>query len=110
METKALLKYARISPRKARLVTEMIRDKQVEDARNILRFCQKGAARVIGKVLDSAIHNAEQLGTIDVDTLHVKTAAVDVGPTWKRARPRAMGRRNRILKRTSHIRIVLEER
>jgi large subunit ribosomal protein L22 len=109
MEVKAKLRFTRIAPRKARLVADLIRGKRSEEALNILTFTPKAAARVIVKLLKSAIANATQK-KIDVDRLYVKTIAVDQGPTMKRFMPRAMGRATSIRKRTSHITIVLDER
>ena len=110
METVALAKYIRISPVKVRLVADLIRGKKVEDALNILAFTPKSSAPVLNKVLNSAIANAGQKKGVDVDTLIVKKISVDEGPTLKRFRPRAMGRGTRILKRSSHIKIIVEER
>jgi large subunit ribosomal protein L22 len=109
METRAVAKYIRISPQKARLVARNIKGMPVEEAMNVLRFTPKKAAGIISKVLGSAIANAEQLPGVDVDTLYVKQVVVNEGPTWKRIMPRAMGRANRILKRTSHITVIVEE-
>ncbi len=109
MEATAKARYKRLSPRKARLVADLIRGKSAEDALKILLFTPKAAAVIMKKLLDSAIANASNKGDIDVDTLYVKTIFVDEGPTWKRFRPRAMGRATRIRKRTSHITIVLDE-
>ena len=109
METRAVAKYIRISPQKARLVARNIKGLPVEDALNILQYTPKKAARVLSKVLTSAVANAEQLPGIDVDTLFVKSVIINEGPTWKRIMPRAMGRANRILKRTSHITVIVEE-
>ncbi|MEN8139963.1 MAG: 50S ribosomal protein L22 [Thermodesulfobacteriota bacterium] len=109
MEAKARARFIRISPQKARLVADMIRGKQVEEAVTTLRFTPKKGARVLRKVLESAIANASQNDAIDVDNLFVKTIFVDGGPMLKRIRPRAMGRATKILKRTSHITIVLDE-
>jgi large subunit ribosomal protein L22 len=109
METVALAKYIRISPVKVRLVADLIRGKKVEDALNILAFTPKSSAPVLTKVLNSAIANAGQKKGVDVDTLMVKKISVDEGPTLKRFRPRAMGRGTRILKRSSHIKIIVEE-
>jgi large subunit ribosomal protein L22 len=109
MEAVARARYIRIAPRKARLVADLIRGKSAEQASQILRFTQKRAAPIIKKVLDAAIANAENKGDIDVDTLYVKTIFIDQGPTWKRYRPRAMGRATQIQKKTSHITIVLDE-
>ena len=109
METKAIAKYMRISPTKARLVAELIKGKPVDDALTLLKFVPKQGARLVSKVLHSALANAEQNSNIDVDTLYVKKIFVDGGPTLKRWRPRAMGRANRILKRSSHITVILDE-
>ena len=109
MEAKAIARYIRISPQKARLVADVIRGRNVEDAINVLRFMPKKGARILRKVVESAVANAGQNEAIDVDTLYVKRVSIDGGPMLKRMRPRAMGRANRILKRTSHITIVLDE-
>lgn len=110
MEAKAIAKFIRISPRKARLVAENIKGLPVEDAINVLRFTPKKAARILNKVLHSAVANAEQLPGVDIDSLRVKNVVVNEGPTLKRIMPRAMGRAYRILKRTSHITVVVEEK
>ena len=109
MEAKAVAKFLRVSPRKTRLVPENIRGKSVEDALNILKFTPKKSARILSKVLYSAVANAEQLPGVDVDSLVVDTVLVNEGPTWKRIMPRAMGRAYRVRKRTSHITIVVKE-
>lgn len=109
MEVKAVTRYIRISPRKARLVTELIKGKPVEEALTILRFVPKKAARLVDKTLRSALANAEQNPNIDVDTLYIKRIFVDGGPTMKRWRARAMGRATKIIKRTSHITVILDE-
>ncbi|WP_446009865.1 50S ribosomal protein L22 [Candidatus Electrothrix sp.] len=109
METKAVAKYIRISPQKARLVADVVRGKDVDTALTTLRFMPKKAARIISKVLGSAVANAEQAETIDVDTLYIKEIQINGGPMLKRFRPRAMGRATRILKRTSHITVVVDE-
>ncbi|MCI5222229.1 MAG: 50S ribosomal protein L22, partial [Candidatus Electrothrix sp. AR4] len=92
METRAVAKYIRISPQKARLVADVVRGKDVETAITTLRFMPKKAARILRKVLESAVANAEQTETIDVDTLYVKEIQINGGPMLKRFRPRAMGR------------------
>ena len=107
MESRATLKFIRISPRKARLVARNVNGLPVEDALNLLRFTPKKAAEIIYKVLYSAVANAQQIGA-DVDSLQVKQVVVSDGPTWKRIKPRSMWRANRILKRTSHITVILE--
>ncbi len=110
MEVRARLRFARVAPRKARLVADLIRGKRSEEALNILNFTKKAAARILGKLLKSAIANAAQKRNIDVDRLYVKQITVDQGPTMKRYQPRALGRATMIRKRTSHIQIVLDER
>jgi large subunit ribosomal protein L22 len=109
METRAVAKYIRISPQKARLVADVVRGKDVDTAITTLRFMPKKAAKIIRKVLESAVANAEQTETIDVDTLYVKEIQINGGPMLKRFRPRAMGRATKILKRTSHITVVVDE-
>jgi len=109
MQAKAIAKFIRVSPQKARIVAATIKGRPVEEAMNILKFTPKKAARIIGKVLHSALSNAEQLSA-DVDTLTVRDVIVNPGPTAKRVLPRSMGRANRILKRTSHITVVVEEK
>ena len=109
-EAKAVARYIRISPIKARWVADLIRGKSVNDAFAILAFTNKKAARIIEKVLKSAVANAAQRGDIDVDNLYIKTITVDQGPMLKRIRPMARGRAGLIRKRTSHITIIVEER
>jgi large subunit ribosomal protein L22 len=110
MEAQAVAKYLRLSPRKVRLSADLIRGKQVEEALNILSFTPKFGAKVVSKVVHSALANARQNKSIDVDTLFVKTIFVNQGPTLKRFRPRPMGRAGKIRKRTCHITVVLSER
>lgn len=109
MEAKAVVRNIRISPQKARLVADIIRGQHVESALNNLKFMPKKGARIIRKVVESALANASQNESIDVDTLYVKKVFVDGGPMLRRIRPRAMGRATRILKRSSHITVVLDE-
>ena len=109
MEVRARLRFARVGPRKARLVADLIRGKGSEESLNILAFTKKGAAKTITKVLKSAIANATQK-KIDVDHLFVKKITVDQGPMMKRFTPRALGRATMIRKRTSHITVVLDEK
>jgi large subunit ribosomal protein L22 len=109
MEAKAKLRFAHIGPQKVRLVADLIRGKGSEEALNILMFTRKRAARMIQKLLKSAIANATQKKVADVDRLYVKTIMVDQGPMMKRFMPRAMGRATQIQKKTSHISIVLDE-
>jgi large subunit ribosomal protein L22 len=110
VETEARAKYIRISPRKARLVVDLIRGKDVADAQQMLDYSPKAAARTVAKILNSAIANAEHNNGLDPDELYICRAYVDEGPTLKRFRPRALGRATRINKRTSHITLVLDER
>ncbi len=109
MEAKATAKNIRVTPRKARLVVDLIRGKRAGDALSILRFMPQHASRVVEKLLRSAIANAEQKNISDVDRLRIKTGYVDQGPTMKRVMPRAMGRANVIRKRSSHITLVLAD-
>ena len=110
MAAKAVVRQVRMSPRKMRIVANMVRGKRVDEAMNLLRVMPKKAAYVIRKLLVSAVANAEHQGTQDVDTLLVKECAIDNGPILKRWLPRAMGRANRIQRRTSHVTIVVDER
>ncbi len=109
MEAKAIAKYMRVSAQKARLVADNIKGRPVEEAINILRYTPKKAAAILFKVLHSAVANANQSGA-DVDALFVKQVIVNEGPTWKRIMPRSMGRANQILKRTSHVTVVVDEK
>jgi large subunit ribosomal protein L22 len=103
MQTFAKLKYIRLSPQKDRLVADQVRGKPVGQALQILKFSNQRAAGIVRKVLESAIANAEHNNGADVDELKVAAIMVDEGPAMKRMRPRAKGRGDRILKRTSHI-------
>ena len=109
MEAKSLARYIRICPRKARLVANRIRGRVVGDAINTLRFMPKKGAHLLRKVVESAVANASQNEAIDVDTLYIKSIVIDGGPMLKRIRARSMGRATRVLKRTSHITVVLDE-
>lgn len=110
MQAKAVARTVRIAPRKARLVVDLIRGKQVGEAVAILKLTPKFASPVVEKVLKSAMANAEHNYEMDINSLVVEQAFVDEGPTLKRFRPRAMGRASQINKRTSHITIVLSEK
>ncbi|HXL02171.1 MAG TPA: 50S ribosomal protein L22 [Candidatus Atribacteria bacterium] len=110
MEVKATAKYLRISPRKARQVVDLIRGKSAQEALATLQFIPKKSARMVYKVLKSAVANAENNYNMDVDQLVVSQAFVDQGPTSKRVRPRAMGRGYLIRKRTSHITVAVSEK
>ena len=110
MEAKAVAKYIRISPRKARLVVDLIRGKSVDEAEAILRFTPNRAAETIVKVLKSATANAENNLHLNRDELKVVAAYVDEGPSIKRFKPRAQGRADRMLHRMSHITVVVGAR
>lgn len=110
MEVKAVAKYVRIAPRKVRVVMDLIRGKNVAEAFAILKFTPKVGADVIEKVLKSAVANAENNFDKNVDKLYISTAFVDQGPTMKRIHPRSRGQAFKILKRSSHITIAVEER
>ena len=110
MEARAKLSFARLSPRKTRLVVDMVRGKGIQDALTILRFSPQPSAKLISKLLKSAVANAEQKGTADVDRLFVKSIYVDGGPVLKRFTPRAQGRASKIRKPTSHVTVVLADK
>ena len=110
MEAKAVAKYVRVAPRKVRVVMDLIRGKNVAEAFAILKFTPKVGADVIEKVLKSAVANAGNNFDMNVDKLYVSSAFVDQGPTLKRIHPRSRGQAFRILKRTSHVTVVVEER
>jgi large subunit ribosomal protein L22 len=110
MGPQATLRWLRMSPQKVRLVVDLIRGKNIEEALNVLSFASKAAAKPIAKLVKSAVANADERGGFDLDKLYISTACVNEGQTWRRWLPRAMGRATRIRKRTSHITIVLAER
>jgi large subunit ribosomal protein L22 len=115
MEFRAEARYMRVSPQKARLVLDLIKGQKVEDARNTLLFTKKRVAATVGKLLQSAIDNANFLSTeknldVDLDQLYVKSAVASDGPRMKRIRPAPMGRAFRYVRRISHLEIVLAER
>lgn len=109
MEWSAVIRHVRISPRKARLVADIVRDKHVGAAMGLLQFTNKRGAGIVRKLLESAVANASQSSGVDADRLHISRITVDEGPTMKRWLPRAMGRATRVRKRTSHIAIGLQE-
>ena len=109
METKAILRGVRLSEQKGRLVADLVRGKTVEQALNILTFSPKKGAKIIKKVLESAIANAEHNDGADIDALRVKTIYVEQGMTLKRFTARAKGRGNRISKPTCHIYVTVGE-
>ncbi len=109
-QAKAVLRYARISPRKVNIVNDLIRNKNVATARGILMNTPKAASALLIKLLDSAVANAENNFGLDTDKLYIAEIYANAGPTLKRIRPRAQGRAFRIRKRTSHITIVVKEK
>jgi len=109
-QAKAVAKQVRIAPRKARLVVDLIRGKEIGEAIAILRHTQRGASPIVEKVLHSAVANAEHNYEMDTEDLVISEAFVDEGVTLKRFRPRAQGRASAINKRTSHITIVVSEK
>ena len=109
MEAKAVGNYVRISPQKARLVADTVRGMNVDKAITALRFMPKKGAVILRKIIESSVAIASQDDQIDIDNLYIKKLTVDDGPSLKRIRPRAMGRTTRIIKRTSHITVILDE-
>ncbi|MFZ5596993.1 MAG: 50S ribosomal protein L22 [Bacillota bacterium] len=109
-EAKAIARYIRISPRKAREVVDLIRGKDLREALAILKFTPRRASVPVAKVVQSAAANAEHNYEMDRDSLYVAECYVDQGPTLKRFQPRAMGRADLMRRRTSHITVVLREK
>lgn len=109
IEARARARFLRLSPRKARLVVELVRGKRVPEALALLSLCRKAAAKPVRAVIKSAVANASQGERVDEEMLRIKQAYVDPGPSLKRWRPRAMGRASRVLKRTSHVTVVVAE-
>jgi large subunit ribosomal protein L22 len=110
MEARAIARYVRVSPRKARIVIDKVRGKSVVDALDILRFNERAISEVVYKVVASAAANAQDVHGTRPENLVIKEAYVDEGPTIKRYRPRAKGSASPIMKRTSHITIVVATR
>ncbi len=110
MKVTSKLRYARISPQKTRMIIDMIRGSDVLEAERLVKFLPQKAAKIVSKILDSAIANAENNLGLDIVDLKVSGAYVDEAPTFKRFRARARGRGTRILKRNSHITIELSEK
>lgn len=110
MEVKAVSKYMRISPRKVRKLVGAIKGRPVEAGLEILKFMPQKAAKILDKIIRSAVANADQNPDIDIDLLVIHNIVADQGPTLKRWRARARGRGTRILKRTSHITVILAEK
>ncbi|MDZ4132767.1 MAG: 50S ribosomal protein L22 [Dethiobacteria bacterium] len=110
MEARAQARYVRLAPRKARAVVDLIRNKNVDEAMSILRYTPRRAAEAVSKVVKSAAANAENNFEMNRGSLYVDQIYVDEGPSLKRVQPRARGRRFLILKRTSHITVIVKER
>lgn len=110
MEARAIARYIRISPYKARAVADLIRGKKVSEALAILKFTPRKAAKIIEKTLQSAVANAEHNYNMNTDELYVSKIMVDQGPSLKRYKPRAQGRADLITKKTSHITVVVSEK
>ena len=110
MKARAVLKYARIAPRKVRLVSDMVRGRPVSTALDVLQFAEKRSAPILSSLIRSAMANAAVASPdVDVDALVIHTLTVDQGPTLRRFTPRAMGRASRINKKTSHVTVVLDD-
>lgn len=110
MEAKAVAKYVRIAPRKVRIVANLIRGKAIGEALAILQHTPKVASEVVEKALKSAVANAEHNFDMNVDSLYVSTIFVDQGPTMKRIHPRSRGQAFKILKRSSHLTVMVKEK
>jgi large subunit ribosomal protein L22 len=110
MEARAVARFVRISPRKARLIMDQIRGKKVGESLEILSFAPQKGALILKKLVNSAVANAEQASGLDVDSLFIRRIYADEGPTLKRWRPRARGRATRIRKRSSHLTVILDEK
>lgn len=109
MEVRSVGRGIRISPQKARLVADLVRGMNVDKAINTLNFMPKKGAAIIRKVIDSAVANATRNDKVDVDSLFIKKIFIDGGPSLKRIIPRAQGRATGIIKRTSHITVIIDE-
>jgi len=110
MEVRAVAKYIRTSPRKVRLVADLVRGRRVADALTLLRLMPQAAAQDVAKVVKSAVANAEQNNHMSAEDLYIARISADAGPTLKRFRPRAHGRSSTILKRSTHITVAVDER
>lgn len=110
MEAKAIARYVRLTPRKARLVADLVRGKSALEALDILEYTNKKAAIVIKKTLGSAIKNASNNFDMDEEKLYISKIMIDEGPVLKRLKPRAMGRADIIRKKTSHVTVVVSEK
>jgi large subunit ribosomal protein L22 len=109
MEVRAVAKFVRISPQKVRNLIDAVKGKPVEEGLNLIKFMPQKAASIVEKTIRSAVANADQIPDMDVDSLVIQNITADQGPTLKRFRARARGRGTRILKRTSHITVILSE-
>ena len=109
MEIIAKTRMIRISPRKVRLIGDLIKKKNINDASGLLTYMPQKASDILKKLLDSAVANAKQKKYVDIDNLFVKNVIVDGGPVMKRVLPRAMGRATKVRKRMSHITMILDE-
>jgi large subunit ribosomal protein L22 len=110
MEVKAKLRNASVGAQKARIVVDMVRGKDVNEALKILAFMPQKPAAMLKKLIESAVANAEQKKVVDVDNLYIKHVSVDMGPSLNRFRPRAQGRATPVKKKASHFNLVLDER
>lgn len=110
MEAKAKARFVRISPQRVRWLMNEVRGKKAGEALQFLSFSPQKGARILKKLIDSAVANAEAQSEVDVDALVVKRIFADEGPILKRFRPRAMGRASRIRRRTSHLTVILDEK
>ncbi len=110
MEVKAKLRNARVGSQKARILADMVRGKNVNEALKILAFMPQKPAGMIKKLIESAVANADQKKVVDVDNLYIKHLSVDMGPSLRRFRPRAQGRATPIKRKASHINLILDER
>ncbi|MDP8228097.1 MAG: 50S ribosomal protein L22 [Candidatus Electryoneaceae bacterium] len=113
LQARAIAKWVRIAPRKMRLVADMVRGKMVHEAVNELHYSTKRAAEPVEKTVRSALANLliqDEAAKLDPDTVYISEIKVDEGPTWRRWRPRAMGRATRIRKRTSHLTVVVSSK
>ena len=110
MEVRAVAKYIRVSSRKVRLVVDLVRGRPVNEAMALLRFMPQSAARDVAKVVKSAVANAEQNSHMSAEDLFITRITADEGPTMKRFRPRAHGRASPILKRSTHITVVVDQK
>lgn len=109
-QVQAKISHLRVAPRKVRLVCDLVRGKKVQEALDVLRFTKRGCSKDLLKLIQSAVSNANNKGGMDVDKLYINTLRVDQGPVLKRSLPRARGMATPILKRTSHVIVVLAEK